>query len=118
MIIIIEILFAVHVSVILEPKSTGELKTKPMQNSIRNLRASGLIPDLLVCRSERPLNKALREKIAAFGMVELEQVKLFWFILQNYCIVIKNKLKYVNNFVSGNWCARRSEYLPSAASAS
>lgn len=63
-----------HVSVILEPKSTGELKTKPMQNSMRNLRASGLNPDLLVCRSERPLNKALREKIAAFGMVELEQV--------------------------------------------
>lgn len=64
-----------HVSVILEPKSTGELKTKPMQNSMRNLRASGLTPDLLVCRSERPLNKALREKIAAFGMVELEQVR-------------------------------------------
>ncbi|VDO40281.1 unnamed protein product [Onchocerca flexuosa] len=67
-------LMTVHVSVILEPKSTGELKTKPMQNSMRNLRASGLTPDLLVCRSERPLNKALREKIAAFGMVELEQV--------------------------------------------
>ncbi|EFO19330.1 CTP synthase [Loa loa] len=67
-------LMTVHVSVILEPKSTGELKTKPMQNSIRNLRASGITPDLLVCRSERPLNKALREKIAAFGMVELEQV--------------------------------------------
>ncbi|EJW72734.1 hypothetical protein WUBG_16358, partial [Wuchereria bancrofti] len=45
-----------------------------MQNSMRNLRASGLTPDLLVCRSERPLNKALREKIAAFGMVELQQV--------------------------------------------
>ncbi|EJW79292.1 hypothetical protein WUBG_09800 [Wuchereria bancrofti] len=67
-------LMTVHVSVILEPKSTGELKTKPMQNSMRNLRASGLTPDLLVCRSERPLNKALREKIAAFGMVELQQV--------------------------------------------
>uniref|UniRef100_A0A915Q060 CTP synthase n=1 Tax=Setaria digitata TaxID=48799 RepID=A0A915Q060_9BILA len=67
-------LMTVHVSVILEPKSTGEPKTKPMQNSMRNLRASGLTPDLLVCRSERPLNKALREKIAAFGMVDLEQV--------------------------------------------
>ncbi|CAG9540216.1 unnamed protein product [Cercopithifilaria johnstoni] len=67
-------LMTVHVSVILEPNSIGELKTKPMQNSMRNLRAGGLTPDLLVCRSERPLNKALREKIAAFGMVELEQV--------------------------------------------
>ncbi|VDK85138.1 unnamed protein product [Litomosoides sigmodontis] len=67
-------LMTVHVSVILEPKSTGEQKTKPMQNSMRNLRASGLTPDLLVCRSERPINIALREKIAAFGMVELEQI--------------------------------------------
>lgn len=84
-------MFSVHVSVILEPKSTGEQKTKPMQNSMRNLRASGLTPDLLVCRSERPINKALREKIAAFGMVELEQVELFWFILSDDCIIIRNK---------------------------
>uniref|UniRef100_A0A914ZSV8 CTP synthase n=2 Tax=Parascaris univalens TaxID=6257 RepID=A0A914ZSV8_PARUN len=69
-----DLLMTVHVSLILDPKTTGEPKTKPMQNSVRNLRASGLIPDLLMCRSEKPLSKALREKIAAFGMVEPEQV--------------------------------------------
>ncbi|VDK18370.1 unnamed protein product, partial [Anisakis simplex] len=67
-------LMTVHVSLVLEPKTTGEPKTKPMQNSVRNLRASGLIPDVLMCRSEKPLTKALRDKIAAFGMVEPEQV--------------------------------------------
>ncbi|VDM95798.1 unnamed protein product [Thelazia callipaeda] len=67
-------LMTVHVSIILEPKTTGEPKTKPMQNSVQNLRASGLIPDLLVCRSERPLSYTLREKIAAFAMVDLDQV--------------------------------------------
>ncbi|VDM44680.1 unnamed protein product [Toxocara canis] len=69
-----DLLMTVHVSLVLDPKTTGEPKTKPMQNSVRNLRASGLIPDLLMCRSEKPLSKALREKIAAFGMVEPEQV--------------------------------------------
>ncbi|VDN60291.1 unnamed protein product [Dracunculus medinensis] len=67
-------LMTVHVSLILDPKSTGEPKTKPMQNSIRNLRASGLIPDLLVCRSEKPLSDSLRVKIANFAIVEPEQV--------------------------------------------
>ncbi|VDK37981.1 unnamed protein product [Gongylonema pulchrum] len=67
-------LMTVHVSLIVDPKSTGEPKTKPMQNSMRHLRASGLVPDLLVCRSEQQLSNALRDKIAAFGMLEPEQV--------------------------------------------
>ncbi|MFH4979834.1 hypothetical protein AB6A40_006543 [Gnathostoma spinigerum] len=67
-------LMTVHASLIIDPKTTGEPKTKPMQNSVRNLRASGLIPDLLMCRSEKPLSKKLKEKIAAFGLVEPEQV--------------------------------------------
>lgn len=70
-----------HVSLILDPKSTGEPKTKPMQNSIRNLRASGLIPDLLVCRSEKPLSDSLRVKIANFAIVEPEQVVLYYILL-------------------------------------
>ena len=39
----------VHVSLVLEPKSMGEQKTKPMQNSVRELRALGLSPDLVRC---------------------------------------------------------------------
>ncbi|CAJ0577531.1 unnamed protein product, partial [Mesorhabditis spiculigera] len=64
----------VHVSLIMHPDATGEPKTKPMQNSVRNLRAAGLVPDLLICRSSQPLEFRLREKVAAFGLVDLEQV--------------------------------------------
>ncbi|KAJ1350297.1 hypothetical protein KIN20_006059 [Parelaphostrongylus tenuis] len=64
----------VHVSLVVHPYATGEPKTKPMQNSVRHLRAAGLVPDLLICRSSDPLQHHLREKIATFGLVDLEQV--------------------------------------------
>ncbi|VDM59123.1 unnamed protein product [Angiostrongylus costaricensis] len=64
----------VHVSLVVHPYATGEPKTKPMQNSVRHLRAAGLVPDLLICRSSEPLQDHLREKIATFGLVDLEQV--------------------------------------------
>ncbi|VDO52774.1 unnamed protein product [Haemonchus placei] len=67
-------LMNVHVSLVMHPDATGEPKTKPMQNSVRHLRAAGLVPDLLICRSSEPLQEHLREKIAAFGLVDLEQV--------------------------------------------
>ncbi|KAK6753049.1 hypothetical protein RB195_012574 [Necator americanus] len=67
-------LMNVHVSLVMHPNATGEPKTKPMQNSVRHLRAAGLVPDLLICRSSEPLQDHLREKIAAFGLVDLEQV--------------------------------------------
>ncbi|CAD6191561.1 unnamed protein product [Caenorhabditis auriculariae] len=67
-------LMNVHVSLILHPNATGEPKTKPMQNSVRHLRSAGLIPDLLICRSTDNLQPHLREKIAGFGLVDLEQV--------------------------------------------
>ncbi|KIH60590.1 CTP synthase [Ancylostoma duodenale] len=67
-------LMNVHVSLVMHPNATGEPKTKPMQNSVRHLRAAGLVPDLLICRSSDPLQEHLREKIAAFGLVDLDQV--------------------------------------------
>lgn len=67
-------LMNVHVSLLLHPNATGEPKTKPMQNSVRHLRAAGLVPDLLICRSTEELDPQLREKISKFGMMDLEQV--------------------------------------------
>lgn len=64
----------VHVGLIMHPDATGEPKTKPMQNSVRQLRAAGLVPDLIICRSNQPLESRLRKKIADFGLVDLEQV--------------------------------------------
>lgn len=67
-------LMNVHVSLVMHPNATGEPKTKPMQNSVRHLRAAGLVPDLVVCRSTDPLQQHLKQKIADFGLVDLEQV--------------------------------------------
>ena len=54
--------------------AAGELKTKPTQHSVKELRSLGIQPDIIVCRSERPLSEALREKIALFCDTEKEAV--------------------------------------------
>ena len=64
----------VHVTPILYIRSAGELKTKPTQHSVQKLREIGIIPDMLVCRSEYPLNEELRAKLALFCNVRKEAV--------------------------------------------
>ncbi|KAK9496739.1 hypothetical protein O3M35_013028 [Rhynocoris fuscipes] len=63
-----------HVSLVPQPKSTGEPKTKPTQASVRELRGLGLSPDLIVCRSEFPITDAVKSKISMFCHVPPEQV--------------------------------------------
>ena len=55
-------------------KAAGELKTKPSQHSVGQLRAIGIIPDILVCRTEMPIPKEHLEKLALFCNVRLERV--------------------------------------------
>ncbi|XP_046384458.1 CTP synthase 1 isoform X2 [Ischnura elegans] len=64
----------VHVSLVPQPRSTGEHKTKPTQASVRELRGLGLSPDLIVCRSEKPIGQSVKEKISNFCHVSTEQV--------------------------------------------
>lgn len=64
----------IHVTLVPFIKSAGELKTKPTQHSVRELRAIGIQPDLLVCRSEYPLDHEIRKKIALFCNVSIEAV--------------------------------------------
>lgn len=63
-----------HVSLVPQPRSTGEPKTKPTQSSVRELRGLGLSPDLIVCRSEQPIGDSVKEKISNFCHVAPEQV--------------------------------------------
>ncbi|XP_012140951.1 CTP synthase isoform X4 [Megachile rotundata] len=63
-----------HVSLVPQPRSTGEPKTKPTQSSVRELRGLGLSPDLIVCRSENPIGDSVKEKISNFCHVAPEQV--------------------------------------------
>nr|XP_032799969.1 CTP synthase 1-like isoform X1 [Petromyzon marinus]XP_032799970.1 CTP synthase 1-like isoform X1 [Petromyzon marinus]XP_032799971.1 CTP synthase 1-like isoform X1 [Petromyzon marinus] len=64
----------IHVSLVPQPGATGEQKTKPTQNSVRELRGLGLSPDLVVCRCESPLSLSVKEKVAMFCHVGPEQV--------------------------------------------
>ncbi|XP_066999211.1 CTP synthase isoform X2 [Anabrus simplex] len=63
-----------HVSLVPQPRSTGEPKTKPTQSSVRELRGLGLSPDLIVCRSENPIGQSVKEKISNFCHVAPDQV--------------------------------------------
>lgn len=61
---------SIHVTLVPFIRSAGEIKTKPTQHSVKMLLEIGIQPDILVCRSELPLTKEVREKIALFTNVE------------------------------------------------
>ncbi len=63
-----------HVTLIPWIPAAGELKTKPTQHSVKELRSIGIQPDILVCRSERPLIDGMREKISSFCNVPIDCV--------------------------------------------
>jgi CTP synthase len=64
----------VHVTLVPYLKVAGEVKTKPTQHSVRELREIGIQPDILLCRSEVELDSEVREKIALFCNVPTEAV--------------------------------------------
>ncbi len=64
----------VHVTLVPWIAAAHELKTKPTQHSVKELRAIGIQPDMLMCRSERPLPADVKEKIALFCDVDVEAV--------------------------------------------
>jgi len=64
----------VHVTLVPYIAAAGELKTKPTQHSVKELREIGIAPDILLCRSDRPLSLDLRKKIALFCNVQINAV--------------------------------------------
>ncbi|MCR4788734.1 MAG: CTP synthase [Lachnospiraceae bacterium] len=64
----------IHVTLIPYIKASGELKTKPTQMSVKTLQSMGLWPDILVCRSDYPVDDDLKSKIALFCNVKKEHV--------------------------------------------
>jgi CTP synthase len=68
--------YAINIHLTLVPyiKSAGEIKTKPTQHSVGTLREIGIIPDIIICRTEKRLTKEAREKIALFCNVDKEAV--------------------------------------------
>ncbi|MCQ2534373.1 MAG: CTP synthase [Clostridia bacterium] len=64
----------IQVSLIPYLKASGEMKTKPTQMSVKNLQSMGIWPDIIVCRSDYPVDEKMREKIALFCNVKKEHV--------------------------------------------
>lgn len=64
----------VHTTLIPYLKAAGELKTKPTQHSVKELRGLGIQPDILVVRTESPLPESMRQKLSLFCDVEEEAV--------------------------------------------
>ena len=66
--------FFVHVSLVPYLAPSGELKTKPTQHSVATLRSTGIQPDAIVCRSDRPIGDSIKKKIALMCDVDLRAV--------------------------------------------
>ena len=64
----------IHVTLIPYIAAAGELKTKPTQHSVKELRSIGIQPDIIVCRTEHEISTDMREKIALFCDIDLEAV--------------------------------------------
>ncbi len=64
----------IHLTLVPYIKAAGEVKTKPTQHSVRELRADGIQPDILVCRTEVPINDSLKQKMSMFCNVPVDAV--------------------------------------------
>lgn len=64
----------IHVTLIPYLSAAGELKTKPTQHSVKELRSLGIQPNMIVCRTEQPLSNDIKNKIALFCDIEREAV--------------------------------------------
>lgn len=64
----------IHLTLVPYIQTAGEIKTKPTQHSVKELRSIGIQPDILLCRCDRPLSESARSKIALFTNVEKRAV--------------------------------------------
>jgi CTP synthase len=69
---------AINIAYILQPQYLGESKSKPAQLGTRKLMELGIRPDIVVCRSETPINKSIKEKISLFSDVDVGRIYNLW----------------------------------------
>ena len=65
---------SMHVTLVPYIATAGELKTKPTQHSVKEMREIGIQPDILICRTQAPLSQSTKEKIALFSNVSVDAV--------------------------------------------
>jgi CTP synthase len=95
----------IHVTLLPHIGATGELKTKPTQHSVAELRGIGVQPDVIVCRSDHPVERTLREKIALFCDVESEAVVPLETVASLYEVPLM-----LEEFGLGNWLTSKLGY--------
>jgi CTP synthase len=95
----------IHVTLLPHIGATGELKTKPTQHSVAELRGIGIQPDVIVCRSDYPVERALREKIALFCDVETDAVVPLETVSSLYEVPL-----LLEEFGLGNWLTSKLGY--------
>jgi len=95
----------IHVTLLPHIGATGELKTKPTQHSVSELRGIGIQPDVIVCRSDYPVEKSIRDKIALFCDVEPEAVVPLETVKSLYEVPLM-----LEEFGLGNWLTSRLSY--------
>jgi CTP synthase len=71
-------LCSINITYVLQPRSLGEFKSKPAQMGMRKLMELGLRPDMVVCRSENPIGKNMKEKVSISADVAVDRIYNLW----------------------------------------
>ena len=95
----------IHVTLLPHIGATGELKTKPTQHSVRELRGIGIQPDVIICRSDHPVERSLREKIALFCDVDSDAVVQLLTVQTLYEVPLM-----LEEYGLGNWLTSKLGY--------
>ncbi|MCB9675409.1 MAG: CTP synthase [Alphaproteobacteria bacterium] len=101
----------VHLTLLPYIKTSGELKTKPTQHSVKEMMQVGIQPDLLFCRSEHPITRELKQKISLFCNVSIEDVIAVEDVAHIYELPLKLHEEGVDDRVLsklGIWASRAS----------
>jgi len=94
--------FYIHVTYLPFINTTGELKTKPTQHSVRELRSIGINPDSIICRSEFDVSEKIKEKISMFCDVSLEAVVSLPTLDSVYKVPVKLEEENLGKLLSHN----------------
>ncbi|HEX2702647.1 MAG TPA: CTP synthase [Solirubrobacteraceae bacterium] len=89
----------IHLTLVPYINHAGELKTKPTQHSVNELRRIGIQPDMLVCRSESVLSREIRKKIALFASLPLEAIISAYDVENIYSVPLAFHDQGVDDFV-------------------
>src|SRR5207237_8498516 len=88
-----------HLTLLPYSGHAGELKTKPTQHSVNELRRIGIAPDMLLCRSESSLSGEIRKKIALFASLPVEAIISAWDVENIYRVPLVFREQGVDDFI-------------------